>query len=111
MFEDKITALNQVTDQQPIPFEKRTYTVPEIQDILGIGKNSAYSLVKSGAFRTVRIGSVFPYNVAKLNAWLHKDGANRLEYGGIHYEQNKYVCQGNGQASRIRQDGFILACK
>ena len=56
MFEDKITALNQVTDQQPIPFEKRTYTVPEIQDILGIGKNSAYSLVKSGAFRIVRIG-------------------------------------------------------
>lgn len=70
MFEDKITALNQATDQQPIPIEKRTYTVPEIQDILGIGKNSAYSLVKSGAFRTVRIGGCIRVSKKSFDKWL-----------------------------------------
>ena len=70
MFEDKITALNQATDQQPILFEKRTYTVPEIQDILGIGKNSAYSLVKSGAFRTVRIGGSIRVSKKSFEKWL-----------------------------------------
>lgn len=70
MFEDKITALNQATDQQPIPVEKRTYTVPEIQDILGIGKNSAYSLVKSGAFRTVRIGGCIRVSKKSFDKWL-----------------------------------------
>lgn len=70
MFEDKIAALNQATDQQPIPFEKRTYTVPEIQDILGIGKNSAYSLVKSGAFRTVRIGGSIRVSKKSFDKWL-----------------------------------------
>lgn len=72
MFEDKITALNQATDQQPILFEKRTYTVPEIQDILGIGKNSAYSLVKSGAFRTVRIGGSIRVSKKSFDKWLDK---------------------------------------
>ncbi len=70
MFEDKITALNQATDQQPISFDKRTYTVPEIQDILGIGKNSAYSLVKSGAFRTVRIGGIIRVSKKSFDKWL-----------------------------------------
>lgn len=70
MFENKITALNQATDQQPILFEKRTYTVPEIQDILGIGKNSAYSLVKSGAFRTVRIGGSIRVSKKSFDKWL-----------------------------------------
>lgn len=70
MFEDKITALNQATDQQPIPIEKRTYTVPEIQDILGIGKNSAYSLVKSGAFRTVRISGCIRVSKKSFDKWL-----------------------------------------
>lgn len=70
MFEDKITALNQATDEQPIVFEKRTYTVPEIQDILGIGKNSAYSLVKSGAFRTVRIGGSIRISKKSFDIWL-----------------------------------------
>ena len=39
-----------------ISFDKRTYTVDEIQDILSIGRTSAYNLVKQGLFRSVRIG-------------------------------------------------------
>lgn len=51
MFEDRITTLNMETEALPsIPYEKRIYTVDEIQDILGIGRNSAYSLVNLVCF-------------------------------------------------------------
>ena len=46
MFDDKIAELNRQTELHPPTFEKRTYTVSEIQDILGIGRNAAYALVK-----------------------------------------------------------------
>ena len=36
--------------------ERRTYTVEEIAQILGIGRTSAYLLVKEGHFKIVRIG-------------------------------------------------------
>ena len=36
--------------------KKTSYSVPEIMQILGIGKTSAYALVKSGALRTVIAG-------------------------------------------------------
>ena len=42
MFNDKIAELNRQTELHPPTFEKRTYTVSEIQDILGIGRNAAY---------------------------------------------------------------------
>ena len=38
MFEDRITALNKEETEIPLPYEKRIYTVDEIQDILGIGR-------------------------------------------------------------------------
>ena len=48
MFEDRIAILNKEETEMPQPYEKRIYTVDEIQDILGIGRNAAYNLVKSG---------------------------------------------------------------
>lgn len=51
MLEERIEATT-----TPTEYEKRTYTVSEIQDILGIGRVSAYSLVKSNVFRSVRVG-------------------------------------------------------
>lgn len=57
MFEDRIVALNKDTEAMPsIPYEKRIYIVDENQDILVIGRNSAYNLVKSGAFHNGHIG-------------------------------------------------------
>ena len=35
--------------------DKRTYTVEEVAHILGIGRTSAYILVKEGHFKIVRI--------------------------------------------------------
>lgn len=59
MFEERIAAMNQRTEEamaaNAVQFDKRTYTVDEIQDILGISRTSAYNLVKR-SFHSVRIG-------------------------------------------------------
>lgn len=51
---------------------KRTYTVGEIADILGIGRTSAYKLIRSGQFQTVRIGSAIRISKASFDDWLDK---------------------------------------
>ena len=35
---------------------KRVYTVEEIQNILDVGRCTAYDLIKTGQFKTVKIG-------------------------------------------------------
>lgn len=37
---------------------KKTYTVAEIADMLGIGRTSAYNLVKENHFKVVKIGAL-----------------------------------------------------
>lgn len=61
------------TLQDPPTFEKRTYTVSEIQDILGIGRNAAYAIVKKGYFSTVRIGGTIRISKRSFDAWLDED--------------------------------------
>ena len=51
---------------------KRTYTVEEIAKILGIGRTAAYSLVHSGAFKAVRIGSSIRAPKVSFDDWLAK---------------------------------------
>jgi excisionase family DNA binding protein len=36
--------------------ERRTMTVPEVADLLGISRNSAYDAVKAGQIPAVKIG-------------------------------------------------------
>lgn len=71
MFEDRIATLNKEAEAIPsILYEKRIYTVDEIQDILGIGRNSAYNLVKSGVFHSVRIGGNIRISKKSFDDWL-----------------------------------------
>ena len=51
---------------------KRTYTVDEIAQILGIGRTAAYQLVHSGSFKSVRVGSAIRISKASFDAWLDK---------------------------------------
>lgn len=48
MFEERIAAMNQRTEEamatNAVQFDKRTYTVDEIQDILGISRTSAFTI-------------------------------------------------------------------
>lgn len=72
MFENKIRELNLRNEGkvEEYTFEKRTYTVQEIQDILGISRASAYNLVKKEYFKTVRIGCTFRISKKSFDEWL-----------------------------------------
>lgn len=51
-------------------YDKRTYTVDEIQDILGISRPTAYGLVKKDLFRYVRIGGRIRISRKSFDEWL-----------------------------------------
>lgn len=75
MFEERIAALNQQHSEEALAasaaqFDKRTYTVNEIQDILGIGRSTAYNLVKENHFHSVRIGGTIRISKKSFDAWL-----------------------------------------
>ena len=74
MFEERIAAMNQRTDEAiaatAVQFDKRTYTVDEIQDILGISRSGAYNLVKKNLFHSVRIGGTIRISKKSFDAWL-----------------------------------------
>lgn len=55
--------------KQELP-DKRTYTVEEITRILGIGRTSAYILVKEGHFKIVRIGNAIRISKRSFDEWL-----------------------------------------
>lgn len=76
MFEEKIAKMNHETATLPIDYTqgKRTYTVDEIQDILGISQPTAYALVKKNVFRSIRIGRNIRISKASFDAWLDKQG-------------------------------------
>ena len=74
MFEERIAMLNRQTEESQAVsdsrFDKRTYTVDEIQDILGISRTSAYNLVKKKAFHSVRIGGSIRISKKSFDEWL-----------------------------------------
>lgn len=50
--------------------EKRVYTVEEIMTILDICKNTAYALVTSNVFHSVKIGGHYRISKKSFDAWL-----------------------------------------
>ena len=72
MFEKEISTLNeQIEAARELQItEKRTYTIPEIQDILGISQPTAYALVKKNLFRTVRVGRHIRISKKSFDEWL-----------------------------------------
>ena len=86
MFEDKIAEMNVQTEANApaiAPYEKRVYTVDEIQDILGISKTTAYQLVRSKAFQSVRVGGQYRISKKSFDNWL--DSSEKSE-------DNSQVC-------------------
>lgn len=52
MFEDRIAELNGVSITAP---NKKSYTVAEIRQILGISRPTAYKLINQNVFQSVRL--------------------------------------------------------
>ena len=50
--------------------EKRTYTVEEIQVILGISRGTAYKLLEKKEFRWFKIGSTYRISKKSFDDWL-----------------------------------------
>lgn len=50
--------------------QTRAYTVEEIATILHIGRSSAYTLVKKGYFKSVRIGTAIRISRESFEDWL-----------------------------------------
>lgn len=74
MFEEKIKALNEGCSvlHSPCIYDKRVYTVDEIQDILCISKTTAYNLVKQQYFRCVKVGGRYRISKKSFDEWLDR---------------------------------------
>lgn len=74
MFENKIAKLNEGTAILPTldTYEKRVYTVDEIQDILDISRTTAYNLVKQQLFSCVKIGGHYRISKKSFDNWLDR---------------------------------------
>lgn len=70
-----MNAETEITQSAPV-YEKRVYTVDEIQDILGVSKTTAYNLVKSGAFHYVKVGGQFRISKKSFDRWLDEMDTN-----------------------------------
>lgn len=79
MFEDKISKINEGMSISLNTYEKRTYTVEEIQNILSIGRYAAYSLVKSNVFHSVRVGGNIRISRRSFDTWLDDISDKRME--------------------------------
>ena len=53
--------------------ERQTYTVPEVAQILGIGRNTAYESCRAGEIPTVRVGTRVLVPRAAIEAMLSGD--------------------------------------
>ena len=72
MFEDRIAEMNKQPESvaPAIPYEKRVYTVDEIQDILGVSKTTTYQLIKSKVFHSVRVVGQYRISKKSFDNWL-----------------------------------------
>lgn len=59
-----------MTDKIP----SQTYTVTEIRQILGVGKNKAYDFVKNNPpFKVISVAGTFRIHKASFDKWLNGD--------------------------------------
>ena len=77
MIQERIETLNaqpRVDSALPaIGRNRKVYTVPEIQDILDIGQNTAYTLVRRKLFHSVQIGDHIRISKKSFDRWLKQN--------------------------------------
>lgn len=59
--------------------EKLTVTVKELAEMLNIGKNHAYELVKIEGFPVIKFGKRIVIPIDALKEWLTRKGFEKLE--------------------------------
>ena len=69
-----------------IPIVKKSYSVPEVRRMLGIGKTSSYEFVKSGAVETIRVNQRLRITKSSFDKWFHSQDEKHNELtkkGGV----------------------------
>lgn len=61
---------------QEASLEKRSYSVAEAAEILGVSKRSVYNLCAQNAFKCVRIGTKLRISKRSFDDWL--DGSDKI---------------------------------
>lgn len=61
---------NDTTIQPKSSSGNRCYTVQDLQDILGVGRKSIYSLLKRDEFHWIRVGAVYRIPKKSFDEWL-----------------------------------------
>lgn len=67
LIEDKVRELNGGT------FAKKSYSVEEVQEILGITRQTVYKLIKQGCFQAVRLENGYRIIKASFDKWLDNE--------------------------------------
>lgn len=62
---------SETMDNKTMLDNKKTYTVAEIASMLGIGRTSAYNLVKENHFKVVKIGASIRISKKSFDDWLN----------------------------------------
>ena len=62
--------INNLTIQPKPSSENRCYTVQDLQDILGVGRKSVYSLLKRNEFRWIQVGAVYRIPKKSFDEWI-----------------------------------------
>lgn len=62
---------SEIMDNKTMLDNKKTYTVAEIANMLGIGRTSAYNLVKENHFKVVKIGASIRISKKSFDDWLN----------------------------------------
>lgn len=77
--------LGQIENTITEPIGKRTYSVAEVQAILGISRRKAYELCNSGKFKIIRIGRALRVSKYSFDYWLDhfEDNGDNGDNGGI----------------------------
>ncbi len=69
---------NDLTIQPKPSSENRCYTVQDLQNILGVGRKSVYSLLKRNEFRWIRVSAVYRIPKKSFNEWLESGNSKLL---------------------------------
>ena len=60
---------------QPVKQVKLTYTVEEVAEALGVGKNTAYELVRSQRLKAVKVGRRYLIPQQEVGKFLEREAA------------------------------------
>lgn len=63
---------NEILKEEKLMFDQMVYTTKDLQTVLNIGRETAYSLMRNPSFPSIRIGARYIVEKEALKAWLKR---------------------------------------